>query len=148
MSEEPGFIVKFFDKVYEDKDILELLDAPVSAISGISEPDAEKLKKAFNIETVGDLALNDHIRLAQAVTNFSECSGKILDEEFQSKDFLELSEKPVYAIKGISEEDAKLLLQAFNIKTIKDLAKNKYVNIAQTTLALATLIEILVEKQS
>ena len=145
MSEEPGFIIKFYDKAYEKKTLIELLDSPVDAISGVSGPDAEKLGKAFNIKTVADLATNEYVRLAQAVTNFTECTGQILDKEFQSKEFIELAEKPVNAIKGISEGDAEFLKQAFNIKTIKDLARNKYVNIAQTTISLAALLELLIE---
>ena len=145
MSEEPGFIVKFYDKAYEEKNILELVEAPVEAISGVSETDAELLKESFNIETVMDLATNEYISLAQAVNNFSQCSGAILDQEFNSKDFIELSEKPVHAIKGISEEDAERLQDAFNIKTINDLAQNKYVSIAQTTVSLAALVKVLLE---
>jgi hypothetical protein len=146
MSNEPGFIVKFYDKAYENYDLLELVDAPVAAISGVSESDGEKLKKALNIKTVADFALNKYISLAQAVTDFSECSGQILDKEFQG-DFVDLVDKPVFAIKGISESDALLLDEAFNIKTVKDLARNKYVNIAQTTITLASLLEILFEME-
>lgn len=145
MSEELGFIIKFYDKAYEKKNIIELIYSPVDAISGVSRPDAEMLKKAFNIKTVADLATNEYVRLAQAVTNFTECTGQILDKEFQSQEFIELSEKPVNAIKGISDGDAELLKTALNIKTIKDLARNKYVNIAQTTIALAALAEYIIE---
>lgn len=145
MAEDPGFIVKFFVKSYEEKAIVELPNAPVAAISGVSESDADDLKKAFGIKTVDDLATNKYVRLAQAITNFSECSGEILDKQFESKDFIELAEKPVHAISGVSNGDAELLRRAFNIKTIRDLADNKYVVIAQTTAALATLVEILME---
>jgi hypothetical protein len=145
MRDEPGFIVKFYDKAYEKMDLLELVNAPVDAISGVSKSDAEKLKKAFNIETVADFATNKYVKLAQAVTNFAECSGQILDKEFQSKDFAELVDKPVHAINGVSKEDAKLLREAFNIKTVRDLAKNKYVAIAQATVSLAGFVELLHE---
>ena len=135
MSQEPGFIVKFYDKAYENLDLFELVEAPVAAISGVSESDGEKLLKAFNIKTVGDFAEHKYISLAQAVTDFSECTGQILDKEFQS-DFADLVDKPVYAIKGIS-----------NVKTVRDLARNKYVNIAQTTVTLASLVEIILEME-
>ena len=146
MSQEPGFIVKFYDKAYENLDLFELVEAPVAAISGVSESDGEKLLKAFNIKTVGDFAEHKYISLAQAVTDFSECTGQILDKEFQS-DFADLVDKPVYAIKGISEGDAVLLKEAFNVKTVRDLARNKYVNIAQTTVALASLVEMILEME-
>ena len=145
MSEETGLIVRFYDKAYENKNILELVEAPVEAISGVSDSDAEKLKKAFNIETVMDLATNEYITLAQAVNNFSQCSGAVLDQEFLPEDLVELADKPVHAIKGISEDDADALQQAFNIKTIRDLAENKYVSIARTTVSLAAMVEILLE---
>ena len=146
MSQEPGFIVKFYDKAYENLDLFELVEAPVAAISGVSESDGEKLLKAFNIKTVGDFAEHKYISLAQAVTDFSECTGQILDKEFQS-DFADLVDKPVYAIKGISEGDAILLNEAFNVKTVRDLARNKYVNIAQATVTLASLVEIILEME-
>ena len=56
---------------------------------------------------------------------------------------MDLSEHPVNALKGLSEDDAELLRTAFNIKTISDLARNKYVSIAQTTYALAALVDLL-----
>ena len=143
MSEEPGFIVKFYDKAFEEKSILELIDSPVSAISGVSESDGEDLAKAFGIKTVLDLANHEYVNLAQGITCFSSCSGEILDKEFESKEFVELAEKPVSAISGISESDATLLKKAFNIKTIRDFAENKYVSVAQTTVALAALVEML-----
>ncbi len=47
-----------FDKAYEDKAIGELASAPVSALQGVSDGDAEHLKAAFNIKTVKDLGTN------------------------------------------------------------------------------------------
>ncbi|EFV13682.1 hypothetical protein [Segniliparus rugosus] len=55
-----------FDKAYADKSLAELLDAPVDAIKGVSEGDAEKLKAAFNIKTVKDLGTNKFFLWAQA----------------------------------------------------------------------------------
>jgi hypothetical protein len=145
MSQEPGFIVKFYDKKYEKMNILELVEAPVEAISGVSDGDAEKLKKAFNIETVLDLASHKYIKYAQALTNFAEISGDLLDKEFEAKDITTLADRPVYAIQGVSMGDAELLGEAFNIKTIRDLAINKYVAIAETTVSLAALVVLLVD---
>jgi hypothetical protein len=143
MAEEPGFIVKFYDKAYEDKSIIDLAKAPVAAISGVSESDEEDLYKAFYIKTVEDLATNKYVRLAQGITCFSASSGEILDKEFESKEFEELAEKPVSAISGISEGDAELLKKAFGIDNIKELAENKYVKIAQATVILASLVKML-----
>ena len=118
-QEKSNFIVKFYDKAYEDKTILELVEAPVSAISGVSEADAEDLKKAFNIETVEDLASNDYVLLAQAIALFSDASGAVLDKKFESKDFAELADKPASAISGVSEGDGALLKKSLGIDTIR-----------------------------
>ena len=115
----------------------------MAAISGVSESDAEDLKKAFGIKTVEDLATNKYVRLAQGINCFSACSGEILDREFESKEYENLAEKPVSAISGVSKGDAALLKRAFGIDTIRELAENKYVAIAQATVSLASLVQIL-----
>ncbi|MFQ6068486.1 MAG: hypothetical protein ACE5KD_02975 [Candidatus Bathyarchaeia archaeon] len=137
------FIVKYFDKAYEQFSLKELRDAPVSAMSGVSEADAADLKKAFGINTVKDFATNKYILLAQAINAFSRYSGKVLDKEFESAEFKKLREKPVSAISGISEDDAALLRKAFGINTIAELAENKYVQIAQLTTIPVSLMELL-----
>ena len=137
------FVVKYFDKAYEHLSLRELRDAPVSAISGVSETDAADLKQAFGIKTVGDFATNKYILLAQAVNAFSKYSGKILDKEFEAPEFEELRNKPVSAISGISEGDAALLKRAFGIDTIAELAENKYARIAQLVTIPASIMELL-----
>ncbi len=141
--EKPGFIVKFFDKAYEGKRLEELVDAPVAAISGVSGSDAEDLKKAFGIRTVGDLATNKYVTLAQGINCFSACSGQILDKDFEAKEYKDLAKKPVSAISGVSEQDGALLKKAFGIDNIGELAENKYVAIAQATVTLASLVKFL-----
>jgi hypothetical protein len=64
---------------------------------------------------------------------------KAVDKSFEGKTFKELANAPVSALQGISDNDAKLLGEAFNVKTIKDLANLKYVKWAQ---AIATLAEL------
>lgn len=65
-------IVKNFDKAYESMTPAELAEAPVSAISGITEADAENLKAAFDIETVRDLAENKYFKIAQEVVALAD----------------------------------------------------------------------------
>src|ERR1700753_2161759 len=59
------------DKAYESATLAELVDAPVAALSGVSEGDAEHLLKAFNIKTVGDLANNKYFRAATAIVEMA-----------------------------------------------------------------------------
>lgn len=137
------FIEKFFDENYEKLSLEELLKAPVSAISGLSESDAAGLKKAFGIDTVKELATNMYVLMAQGVNSFSKYSGKILDKEFESAEFEDLRKKPVSAISGISEGDAALLKKAFGVDTIQELAENKYVLISQLVTTIVTLTKLL-----
>ncbi|MYN09244.1 hypothetical protein [Pseudoduganella aquatica] len=56
------------DKDYVGKCFRELADAPVSALKGVSASDAKALAKAFNVNTVRDLAELDFVKWAQAIT--------------------------------------------------------------------------------
>ena len=60
-------LAKLLDKKYEEMDFAELADAPVEALAGVSGSDAEALKRAFNIKTVGDLGRNKYIVAAVAI---------------------------------------------------------------------------------
>ena len=60
-------LAKFLDKAYEDKDFKELASAPVSALAGVSDSDAQALKAAFGIDTIRELATNKYVLWAQAI---------------------------------------------------------------------------------
>ena len=60
-------INKVLDKKYEQTPLKELKNAPVSALQGISEGDAESLKQAFNVKTIYDLAKLKYVKWAQAI---------------------------------------------------------------------------------
>jgi hypothetical protein len=62
---------------------------------------------------------------------------KLLDKAYEDKTLTELVDAPVAALAGVSEGDAKLLADAFNIKTIGDLGKNKYFRAATALVDLA-----------
>ena len=62
---------------------------------------------------------------------------KFVDKPYERMSLKQLTGAPVDALQGLSEEDAKLLKEAFRIKTISDLAKLKYVKWAQAICLLA-----------
>jgi hypothetical protein len=66
----------FLDKEWESKPLADVLKAPVSALQGVSEDDAELLKKAFNVTTVGDLGKNKFFRAAQLLAQLAEAGAK------------------------------------------------------------------------
>jgi hypothetical protein len=60
----------------------------------------------------------------------------VLDKTYESSSLVELATAPVSALAGVSEADGQALQQAFNIKTIADLAGNKYIRAAQAIVEL------------
>jgi hypothetical protein len=64
-------ISQFFDKKFEQQEFNDLAEAPVEAIQGLSESDADALKQALGIDTVRELAEHKFVRIAQAVVALS-----------------------------------------------------------------------------
>jgi len=62
---------------------------------------------------------------------------KVLDKAYETKPLKEIVKAPVDALQGVSAGDAELLQKAFNVKTVEDLAKLKYVKWAQAICTLA-----------
>jgi hypothetical protein len=62
---------------------------------------------------------------------------QFLDKAYENKGFPELASAPVDALQGVSKNDADLLQKAFGIKTVRDLAENKYFLWAQAIVELA-----------
>jgi hypothetical protein len=68
-------LAKLLDKQYEDMSLDDLLDAPVTALAGVSEGDAELLANAFNVKTVRDLGTNKYFRTAAALADLGAGAG-------------------------------------------------------------------------
>ncbi|WP_428962351.1 hypothetical protein [Micromonospora fluostatini] len=62
---------------------------------------------------------------------------KLVDKAYQDKSLAELVDAPVAALAGVSDGDAKLLKEAFNITTVGDLGRNPYFRTAQALVALS-----------
>jgi hypothetical protein len=62
---------------------------------------------------------------------------KFVVKKYEKMSLKEIVTAPVDAIAGVSEGDAKLLREAFNVKTVYDLARLKYVRWAQAICTLA-----------
>ena len=62
---------------------------------------------------------------------------KAVTKDYENLGLKELVDAPVYALAGVSEGDAKHLEEAFNVKTIGDLADLKYARWAAAIKLLA-----------
>ncbi|CAK0754455.1 LigA domain-containing protein [Azospirillaceae bacterium] len=67
----------------------------------------------------------------------NESLRNLLDKEHENKPLKEIVKLSPSALQGVSERDADLLKQAFNIKTIEEMGKNKFFLWAQALTALA-----------
>lgn len=65
-------LAKQLDKAYEGLTVAEVLDAPVAALAGVSEGDAEKLAGAFGIKTGWDLGTSKYFTLAAALADLDQ----------------------------------------------------------------------------
>ncbi|MEW9534308.1 hypothetical protein [Microbispora sp. NPDC049125] len=61
---------------------------------------------------------------------------KLLDRKYEDMSLDELIKAPVEALAGVSEGDAKLLKEAFNIKTVGDMGRNKFFRAATALVDL------------
>ena len=66
----------FWTRTGRTRSLAEILQAPVSALQGVSQGDADLLKQAFNIKTVGDLGKNKYFRAAQLLAQLAEAGAK------------------------------------------------------------------------
>ena len=66
---------KALDKAYEGKSLSEILDAPVAALAGVSDGDAEHLSAAFGIKTVRDLGSNKYFAVAGVLVALGNHAG-------------------------------------------------------------------------
>ena len=66
---------KALDKAYENASLEEILAAPVSALAGVTDSDAEHLKAAFGIKTVRDLGSNKYFAAAGVLVALSNHAG-------------------------------------------------------------------------
>ncbi|MFP5391111.1 MAG: hypothetical protein ACLGI6_06140 [Gammaproteobacteria bacterium] len=55
------------DHAFAGKSFRDLCNAPVSALRGVSQKDAEALQKAFNVRTIGELAELKYVKWASAI---------------------------------------------------------------------------------
>ena len=63
--------------------------------------------------------------------------GEVLDKAHESTSFREILKLPPSALQGVSDKDAEALASAFGIRTIEDMATNKFFKLAQALVTMA-----------
>jgi hypothetical protein len=67
-----SLIENIVDKAWENKSLKEICKASPEALQGVSKGDADKLKEAFGIDTIAELASNKYFLNAQALCQLAK----------------------------------------------------------------------------
>jgi hypothetical protein len=136
-------------KAYAGKSLQELTKAPISALRGVSAADQSRLSEAFRIATIRDLAGNRFAEWARGIVILADSEldnaereapmniNKAVDKAYEGQSLKAIADAPVDALQGISERQATLLQEAFRIKTVRDLANNRFFRTARGIVILA-----------
>ena len=120
------------DRAWEQKSLDEIIKASVEALQGITNKGKEALQSALKVKSIEDLANNEYVKKAQAIVNGTiQDVKKTVDKAWENKSLQEIANSSLVTLQGVTQKGADLLKEAMNIKTIKDLAQNKYVVNAQ-----------------
>ncbi len=143
-------------KDYEDTSPAELPGAPLHALQGLSEKDATRLEKAFNLQTIADLAELKYIHWAEEIVDLAESEladipapsleDKLI-RKYEKTPPRKLTRAPLNALQGVSKKDADLMEAAFRVKTIKGLAGLKYAQWAREMVAWQKRAEAMLQQQ-
>jgi hypothetical protein len=127
----------------------ELTVAPVTALKGISNSLGKRLEEEFAISSIRDLANHPHAEWASGMVLLTDFEHRAKDRSSwenddrstahagHRKDWQPIADSPLTEVREISESQAKLLREAFGIETARDLAHNRYFNIARAIVMLA-----------
>ncbi|CAM2065372.1 DUF697 domain-containing protein [Sulfidibacter corallicola] len=143
-------------KAFWDRSYRELAQEPIWALRGVSDVDGKLLADAFRVTTIEDLANLSFAARAREIVDVAEVAraGQTVDEAVLSdirETYLvsdradtpieQLPREPLTVLKGIGEERAAAMAQAFNVKTLAKLASLKFVAWSQRILALADAVD-------
>ena len=141
---DPISTEKFLDsrivKAFRHLTLTDLPDAPVHALKGLSERDGELLYESFYVKTVRDLADLKYIMWAQEIVALGKVPQAKIDmhafkdkliKKYEATPIKKLIQSPISVLQGVSAADKKRMDQAFNVKTVNDLARLKYAKWAQ-----------------
>jgi hypothetical protein len=122
-------------RAYQGYTAAELAEAPVAALKGISRESGALLQEALGIVSIRDMATCRVAERAEGVVILAgqEKPGAVED----AGSLREMADGPVSRLDGISARQARKLYDSLRIKTVRDLAKNRYFRVARAIVTLA-----------
>ena len=112
---------------YRGRLATQLMNAPATALKGISGPLAKRLEEEFAVSTIRDLAVNKHAKWARAVVQLAD-----VGLAAQA-----VAVSPITEVRDIGESQARLLKEEFGIETVNDLGTNRIFDAAWAIVLLA-----------
>lgn len=138
------------DKKYESMSLAEILKQPTYAIQGLSERQADLIKEAFRISTVEQLAKLRFAKWAWSIQVLEKYEKEkddnpdstlnidnAVDKAYEDKSLDHILDSPMQALQGLSDRQADLMYEAFRIKSVKQLANQRFLNIARAIYFMA-----------
>ena len=126
-----------------ERQSLGLEDAPAGAAGGSTATHGTRIGRRALPETATDSREDEQRKLSMAAKRKTGKEAKgptirgALDREFAGLTLGELAKAPVSALQGLTPRHARLLEEGFGIKTVEDLSKLKYVEIAKAIVVLS-----------
>ena len=115
-------------KAYRHLSALELADAPVAALKGVSDASGKKLETAFRLHSIRDMGTSRLFERAQGIVDLADAGRGGL---------LEVADGAVSELTGISARQAKVLADVFHVRTVRDFAENRFYHVARAIVNLA-----------
>eukprot|EP00051_Salpingoeca_urceolata_P016037 m.211220 g.211220 ORF g.211220 m.211220 type:complete len:217 (+) comp18573_c0_seq5:1974-2624(+) len=139
---------KAVDKAHEQKSFTEIISLPPSALQGLSEAADEVLSK-LHIATIEDLGTWTYYKRAKAISALAATEeegrrgetsslniNKALIQKHETDSLTDLKNSPPSAFQGLAGWADESLAQ-LGMKTIDDVASNKYMQWAEALVVLA-----------
>eukprot|EP00240_Pyramimonas_obovata_P002987 CAMPEP_0118946684 /NCGR_PEP_ID=MMETSP1169-20130426/44660_1 /TAXON_ID=36882 /ORGANISM="Pyramimonas obovata, Strain CCMP722" /LENGTH=625 /DNA_ID=CAMNT_0006892721 /DNA_START=45 /DNA_END=1922 /DNA_ORIENTATION=- len=136
-------------KQYEATSFASIGDAPPSALQGLAARADEPLKQ-IGIGSVMEMGQLIFYKRAKAIVNlasFEEADGRAASSAMHLEDIVKkkdskallsvLADSPCSVLKGVTAKVEKTLAESLQIKTVRDLAQNKFFTCAESLSVLA-----------
>lgn len=112
---------------YDGQSATQLMDAPVTALKGISDSLGKKLKEEFAVSTIREMAANELAEWAHTVVMLADASPPART----------VADSRIAEARNLCQSQASFLKEGFGIETVRDLGAHPLFNAARTIVLLA-----------
>lgn len=142
----PNHLAELIDEPARTKSFSELARCSPGVLAGLTHSQGAQVMDALDTRTIEGVATSKYVLWAQAIATLARHEKSdlpnpalvaIVDARWEKKRLCDLAKAPPSILSGLSDKEAGLLEQALGVRTIEDLATNRYVLLAQVIARLA-----------